>query len=122
MDGASLVAMHRNLFWRTSDGFELDAGAYVTGLEAAAGVRAVVCGKPAAAYFEAALSVLGVAAERAAMVGDDVVNDVDGARAAGLLGILVRTGKFRETDLERGSPDHVVDSLADVPALLRSGG
>ena len=92
------------------------------GLEHAAGVQAVVCGKPAAAYFEAALSVLGVAAERAAMVGDDVVNDVDGARAAGLLGILVRTGKFRETDLERGSPDHVVDSLADVPALLGLAG
>jgi HAD superfamily hydrolase (TIGR01458 family) len=122
MDGASLVAMHRNLFWRTSDGFELDAGAYVIGLEHAAGVEAVVCGKPAAAYFEAALSVLGVAADHTAMVGDDVVNDVDGARAAGLLGILVRTGKFRETDLERGSPDHVVGSLADVPALLGLGG
>ena len=114
--------MHRNLFWRTSDGFELDAGAYVIGLEHAAGVQAVVCGKPAAAYFEAALSVLGVAAEQAAMVGDDVVNDVDGARAAGLLGILVRTGKFRETDLERGSPDHVVESLADVPSLLGLAG
>ncbi len=122
MDGASLVAMHRNLFWRTSDGFELDAGAYVIGLEHAAGVQAVVCGKPAAAYFDAAVSVLGVPAEHAAMVGDDVVNDVDGGRAAGLLGILVRTGKFRETDLERGSPDRVVDSLADVPALLGLGG
>jgi ribonucleotide monophosphatase NagD (HAD superfamily) len=113
--------MHRNMFWRTSEGFELDAGAYVTGLEAAAGVEAVVCGKPAAAYFEAAVSALGVSADRAAMVGDDVVNDVDGARAAGLLGILVRTGKLRETDLERGSPDLVVDSLADVPALLMPG-
>ena len=118
LGGASLVAMHRNMFWRTAEGFELDAGAYVTGLEAAAGVEAAVCGKPAPAYFEAALSVLGVAADSAAMVGDDVVNDVDGARAAGLTGILVRTGKFRPDDLERGSPDHVVDALADVPALL----
>jgi HAD superfamily hydrolase (TIGR01458 family) len=119
---ASLVAMHRNMFWRTTDGFELDAGAYVTGLEAATGVHAVVCGKPAPAYFEAALSVLGVTADRAAMVGDDVVNDVDGARAAGLTGILVRTGKFRPDDLDRGSPDHIVDSLADVPALLGLAG
>jgi HAD superfamily hydrolase (TIGR01458 family) len=119
---ASLVAMHRNMFWRTADGFELDAGAYVTGLEAATGVHAVVCGKPSPAYFETALSVLGVTADRAAMVGDDVVNDVDGARAAGLTGILVRTGKFRPDDLDRGSPDHVVDSLADVPALLGLAG
>jgi HAD superfamily hydrolase (TIGR01458 family) len=120
--GASLVAMHRNMFWRTSHGFELDAGAYVAGLEAATGLRATVCGKPAPAYFEAALSVLKVTAGRAAMVGDDVVNDVDGARAAGLTGILVRTGKFRPDDLDRGSPDHVVASLADVPALLGLAG
>jgi HAD superfamily hydrolase (TIGR01458 family) len=119
---AALVAMHRNMFWRTTDGFELDAGAYVTGLEAASGVHAVVCGKPAPAYFDAALSLLGVSADRAVMVGDDVVNDVDGARAAGLAGILVRTGKFRPDDLDRGSPDHVVDSLADVPALLGLAG
>ena len=119
---ASLIAMHRNMFWRTAEGFELDAGAYVTGLEAASGVHAVVCGKPAPAYFEAALSVLGVDADAAAMVGDDVVNDVDGARAAGLTGILVRTGKFRPDDLDRGSPDHVVDSLANVPALLGLAG
>lgn len=119
---ASLIAMHRNMFWRTTGGFELDAGAYVTGLEAATGVDAVVCGKPAPAYFEAALSVLGLTADSAAMVGDDVVNDVDGARAAGLMGILVRTGKFRPDDLDRGSPDHVVDSLADVPALLGVAG
>jgi HAD superfamily hydrolase (TIGR01458 family) len=118
----ALVAMHRNMFWRTADGFELDAGAYVTGLEAASGAHAVVCGKPSPAYFEAALSVLGVGADKAAMVGDDVVNDVDGARAAGLTGILVRTGKFRPDDLDRGSPDHVVDSLADVPALLGLAG
>jgi HAD superfamily hydrolase (TIGR01458 family) len=120
--GASLVAMHRNMFWRTAEGFELDAGAYVTGLEAASGVQAVVCGKPAPAYFGAALSVLGIDADAAAMVGDDVVNDIDGARAAGLTGILVRTGKFRPEDLGRGSPDHVVDALADVPALLGLAG
>ena len=115
---AALVAMHRNLYWKTADGFELDAGAYVTGLEAAAGVEAVVCGKPAPAYFRAALDVLGVPAERAVMVGDDVVNDVEGARAAGLTGILVRTGKYRDGDLERGTPDVVLDSLADVPGWL----
>jgi ribonucleotide monophosphatase NagD (HAD superfamily) len=118
MDGAELVAMHRNLYWRTADGLELDAGAYVAGLEAATGRQAVVCGKPSAEYFAAALAVLGVPADRAAMVGDDVVNDVEGARAAGLTAILVRTGKYRPGDEQRGSPDVVVDGLADVPGWL----
>jgi len=118
MAGAALIAMHRNLYWQTTGGWALDAGAYVAGLEAAAGASAVVCGKPSRAYFEAALDVLGLPAGRAAMVGDDIVNDVDGARAAGLMGILVRTGKYREGDLANGSPDVVLDSLADVPAWL----
>ena len=121
MDGAPLIAMHRNLYWKTAAGWELDAGAYIAGLEAAARTEAVVCGKPSAAYFGAALDVLGLPADRAAMVGDDIVYDVEGARAAGLTGILVRTGKYREGDLSRGTPDLVVDSLADVPALLDIG-
>ena len=53
-----------------------------------------------------------------AMVGDDIVNDVVGAQALGLTGVLVRTGKFAASDLERGEPDHVIDALADLPALL----
>ena len=117
-DGAAFVAMHRNLYWRTDDGLQLDGGAFVAALEAASGVSPVVCGKPSAAYFGAALEVLGVVPGRAAMVGDDVVNDVEGAQAAGLTGVLVRTGKFRQGDLERTAPDVVVDSLADVPRLL----
>lgn len=118
MDGAALVGMHRNLYWRTSGGWELDGGAYVAGLEEAAGVTATICGKPAAEYFEAALGLLGVPAARAVMVGDDIVNDIEGARAAGLGTMLVRTGKFREEDLGKGSPDVVLGSLADVPAWL----
>jgi ribonucleotide monophosphatase NagD (HAD superfamily) len=112
--------MHRNLYWRTAEGLQLDGGAFVAALEAASGVAPVVCGKPSPAYFDAALGSMGVRAGRAAMVGDDVVNDVLGAQSAGLTGVLVRTGKFRPGDLERGSPDELVDSIADVPALLGS--
>jgi HAD superfamily hydrolase (TIGR01458 family) len=122
MDGAALVAMHRNLYWRTSDGWRLDGGAYVAGLEEAIGRRAVVCGKPSERYFASALLELGLEAGRAAMVGDDVEADVLGAQRAGLTGVLVRTGKFRPEDLERadGTPDVVLDSIADLPELLAS--
>jgi HAD superfamily hydrolase (TIGR01458 family) len=121
MDGAAFVAMHRNLYWRTSEGLRLDGGAFVAGLEAATGRRAVVCGKPAPTFFHEAVGMLGTSADRTAMVGDDIVNDVLGAQAAGLAGILVRTGKFRPSDLERGEgpPDAVIDSIADLPRLLR---
>lgn len=120
VDGAALVGMHRNLYWRTSQGWQLDGGAYIAGLEEATGRAAAICGKPAAAYFEEALRLLEVPADRAVMVGDDLVNDVLGAQAAGMTGVLVRTGKFLPSDLERAEaePDHVLDSVAELPAWL----
>lgn len=117
--GAALVAMHRNLFWMTAEGIKLDAGAYVKGLEAAAGVQATVIGKPSGNFFRQALELLGIAAERAAMVGDDLVADVLAAQRAGCTGVLVRTGKFRPADLAgEERPDHLIDSIAELPDLL----
>ena len=45
--GARLVAMHRGPYWRTDEGLQLDSGAFVIGLEQAAGTAAEVVGKPA---------------------------------------------------------------------------
>jgi len=122
MDGALLIGMHRNLYWRTDEGLQLDSGAFIAGLEEASGRAAVICGKPAPAFFEQAVSLLGTPAERTAMVGDDVVNDVLGAQSAGLVGVLVRTGKFAPEDLERVSeaPDHVLEAIGDLPRLLEA--
>lgn len=118
MDGAALVGMHRNLYWRTADGLQLDGGGYLAGLEAATGVSATVCGKPSPAFFESSLALLGLPAHRVAMVGDDIENDVLGAQTCGLTGVLVRSGKFMDADLAKGAPDHVLDSIADLPGLL----
>ncbi|MFE0514306.1 HAD-IIA family hydrolase [Streptomyces sp. NPDC058964] len=118
--GARLVAMHRNLYWRTDAGLQLDTGAFLLGLEKAARVEAEVTGKPSPAFFGAALARLGVGADRALMVGDDIESDVLAAQRAGITGVLVRTGKYLPQTHERasGTPDHVLDSFADLPALL----
>ena len=123
MDGAELIALQRNRYWETAEGLSLDAGPFVAALEYATGREAEVVGKPSMSFFELALGDLGVSAERAAMVGDDVEADVGGALDAGLAGILVRTGKYRD-DLVRESgiePTATVDSIADVPDLVLSG-
>ncbi len=122
--GADFVAMHRSLSWMTRGGECLDAGAYLLGLERAAGREAAITGKPSGEFFIAALRAIGLTADRVAMVGDDLENDVLAAQVVGITGILVRTGKFREGILARasGSPHHVVDSIADVPALVESIG
>jgi HAD superfamily hydrolase (TIGR01458 family) len=120
LNGAALVAMHRNFSWLTDEGLCLDAGAYLVGLEAATGLSAAVTGKPSPDFFGSGLDALGLPAERVAMVGDDLASDVLAAQALGMTGVLTRTGKFRQEELDHstGRPDHVVDSIADLPELL----
>jgi HAD superfamily hydrolase (TIGR01458 family) len=121
MDGAELVALQHNRYWRRADGLALDVGAYSAALEYASGREAVVVGKPAREFFAAALAELGSVPQRTLMVGDDVEADVGGAMDAGLRGVLVRTGKYREEALASSgvTPTEIVDSIADVPRLLR---
>jgi HAD superfamily hydrolase (TIGR01458 family) len=124
LGGARLVAMGRNLYWRTDEGLQLDAGAFLLGLEQASGGQAEVTGKPSAAFFATALAAQGADASAAVMVGDDIAADTLAAQRAGLTGVLVRTGKFQRETLERAParPDHVIDSVADLPDLLGSPG
>jgi len=121
MDGAELVALQHNRYWRRPDGLVLDVGAYSAALEYATGCDAVVVGKPAPAFFAAALAELNAQPDAAVMIGDDVEADVGGAIDAGLRGILVRTGKYRKDTLEASgvTPTEIVDSIAEVPGLLR---
>jgi HAD superfamily hydrolase (TIGR01458 family) len=120
MDGAELVALQKNRFWLTPDGLSLDAGPFVAAIEYATGRDAVVVGKPSPSFFQLVLEDMGTDPAVTGMVGDDVETDVDGAMGAGLAGILVRTGKYRE-DFVRASgvePTATVDSIAGVPPLL----
>jgi HAD superfamily hydrolase (TIGR01458 family) len=118
--GAPLYCLHKNKWWQTSRGPMLDSGAFVAGLEYATGVEATVLGKPSPSYFAAALDALDAEPERTWLVTDDVEQDVPGARLFGMRTVLVRTGKFRPETLEsaEASPDIVVSSLGQFPALL----
>ena len=118
--GAELYCLHKNRWWQTSRGPLLDSGAFVAGLEYAAGIEATVLGKPSPAFFGVALEAVDADPEQTWMVGDDLEADVAGAKSCGLNAILVRTGKFRESALDDAlvKPDAVVDSLGDVPDYL----
>lgn len=120
LGGARLVALQRNRYWKTAEGLTLDAGPFVAALEYAAGTTAEVVGKPSPAFFDAAVAMLGVARETVVVVGDDVRTDIAGAQAAGLRGVLVRTGKYRSGD-ERSvapGPAAVIESVVALGALL----
>jgi HAD superfamily hydrolase (TIGR01458 family) len=122
LSGARLVAMSRTMYWRTENGLQLDTGAFLAGLEQASGAQAEVTGKPSAAFFATALAAVGAGPSEAVMVGDDIEADVLGAQRHGLAGVLVRTGKYRPESQRSapGAPDHIIDSVAGLPALLGS--
>lgn len=121
LEGAKLVALQKNRFWMGPQGREMDAGPFVAAIEYASGSEAVICGKPRKQFFDAALKSMGIELNESgddlpAMIGDDLWGDVSGAQEAGLQGWLVRTGKFRQADLETSGvkPDRVLDSIADI--------
>ena len=73
--------------------------------------------KPDRRLFERALSGLGVAAEHAVYVGNDMHRDVYGARAAGMRTIMFASGHGTQTHRDT-RPDHVVhDHRALLPLL-----
>ena len=136
MAGAELLGMHRNPWWLTKAGPTLDAGAFLVGLEWAAGRRARIVGKPSPAFFASAIRrMTSEAAARGEppllrsellMVGDDVTGDVGGARRAGLRTVFVYSGKHGDAELEAVAgrkrypyaPDAVAPSIAEVVAAL----
>jgi HAD superfamily hydrolase (TIGR01458 family) len=120
--GAELIALQKNRYWLREDGLCLDVGPFIAALEYAAGCDAHVVGKPADAFFRHVLEGLGVSSDQAVMVGDDIESDIGGALRAGLAGVLVRTGKYREEAVVGSGiePSATVGSIVDIPRLLLS--
>jgi phospholysine phosphohistidine inorganic pyrophosphate phosphatase len=111
-----LIALGMTRYWHAHDGLRLDVAPFVTALEHATGKKALVFGKPSEVFFNAAVKALGVPASEIVMIGDSIETDVAGAQQSGLKGILLRTGKFRQADLEgETKPDAVLDSIRDLP-------
>jgi HAD superfamily hydrolase (TIGR01458 family) len=122
MKGAKLIAIHKNRFWQTDNGLNMDIGAFIAGLEYASNTTAMIIGKPSADFFNAVLTDMQLSAKEVLMIGDDIDSDVGGAQAAGIKGVLVRTGKYRQvyTDASQIKPDAIIDSIADLPSLVQT--
>ncbi len=120
LNGAELVAIHKNRYWRTAEGMTLDAGAFVAALEFAVGREAYTVGKPSREFFETAARSMALEMDDVVMVGDDLSTDIAGAKPLGATTVLVRTGKYLNDDLAaaRAWPDVIIDSIEDLPKFL----
>jgi|TARA_R110002124_G_scaffold45163_1_gene136952 HAD superfamily hydrolase (TIGR01458 family) len=118
LDGAVLVALHKNRLSRPGGDLIIDLGAYVAALEYAAGVDAVIMGKPSADFFARVLDDMGISAAAGLMIGDDAESDIAGAQAAGLRAVQVMTGKYDPRTADRAVPDAMIASVADLPGAI----
>ena len=120
IDGADLVAVAKNRYFKDSDGkLSMDAGGFVTALEYASGKEATIIGKPSKKFYHLVCQDIGVNPNEAVMIGDDIESDILGAKEAGLKAIQVKTGKFQESDLQKGiKPDEVIESIAGIKDIL----
>lgn len=118
LEGLPLLAMGSNRYFREDGELSLDIGPFMSALEYAAELEAVVLGKPSPDFFLAAVHSLDLPPQDVVMVGDDAEMDVCGALAAGLRGALVRTGKYRRGDeakveLQGGQVFDDLDAVVD---------
>lgn len=114
INGAPLLGIGRNRYFKSGGKLQLDAGPFIQALEYAADTSAEILGKPAAGFFHAAVHSLDCEPEQVLMIGDDVESDVIGAIDAGLQACLVRTGKFLPGDEDKAGSTLIADSVVEA--------
>lgn len=92
-NGGQLVAVHAGRFFKTPQGYAVGPGFVTKGLEYSTGVTQIVIGKPDPLFFKSGIPQ-GIEPSRCVMIGDDPVDDIEGAKKLGMQTILVKTGKY----------------------------
>jgi len=115
-----LIVMIPEIIDNSMGELELTVGAYGKMLEEAANIKATYIGKPNRYVFKIALNTMeATERNKILMVGDKLSTDISGARNVGLKTALVKTGEFRESDLESPvTPDYIFDSVCEVGELF----
>lgn len=100
-----------------------DAGATLSALQHLTGrLPELTAGKPSPHILQTALDKLKLAPERCLMVGDRLETDIRMGYDAGIRTAVVLTGVTTRRDAEVASPlpDYVIETLADLWAVLRT--
>jgi NagD protein len=116
LKGAKLVATNMDPNCPTARGSRPGAGAIVSMIEQAAGVKAFSVGKPSPIMMRMARKTLGLDAHHTIMIGDTMETDILGGVQMGYHTVLVLSGSTKTNDLSGYAygPDKIVDSLADL--------
>jgi HAD superfamily hydrolase (TIGR01458 family) len=120
LEGAAFYTLQRNRYFRRGAQLVTDLGPVAAFLGYASGREAETVGKPSPLLYDAIAQDAGIPREALAMVGDDAEFDVAASVAIGMMGVLVRTGKYRAGDETRVTPPPtaILESVAALPEWL----
>lgn len=123
--GALFVATNPDATYPLPERLAPGAGSLVAAVATAAGTEPVIMGKPGLALADALVKLTGVSSGATLFVGDRLDTDVEMAKGAGMVAVLVLTGATTRDELRRYEeegttprPDYVLDDLGQLPALL----
>ncbi|HEX8730684.1 MAG TPA: HAD-IIA family hydrolase [Ktedonobacterales bacterium] len=121
--GSALYAVNRDPRLPVERGFEPGTGSMVAAVEAAAGRRAEMIGKPAPGILLEALRLLDTPPQHALMVGDGLDLDIVAGHAARVATALTLSGLTSAAEAEDASgqrrPEYVFDDLAGLLVTAR---
>lgn len=119
-EGAELIGAAKSRYFKDSDGkLTIGTGSWIAALEFATGKEATIIGKPSASFFQLVAESLEMEPHEVLMIGDDIISDIGGAQQAGFKTALVKTGKFKESDLMNEiKPDIICDSFTELAKQL----
>ena len=119
--GARFVGSNGDLTFPAEDGFWPGAGAILAAIEAGAGQKPTLIGKPQPFMFEVAIEKMGSRPEETATLGDRLETDILGAQQAGLKTIMVTTGVDNEEAIAAKGiqPDLVYSGIEELVQVWR---
>ena len=121
MNGSRILALHKGHYFQTDSGLQIDSGAFIKAIEYATSTESIVVGKPTMEFFNLALKDIKIKRANIAMIGDDLINDIQGAQLSGLKAILTKTGKYDQNIVKSSliNPDLIIDSIAKLAHLIQ---
>ncbi|CAM4206814.1 TIGR01457 family HAD-type hydrolase [Paenibacillus tarimensis] len=122
--GAGSIMTNPDLLLPSEGGVIPGAGSIGAMIQAASGVQPVVIGKPSPILMNVALERLGIGAERALVIGDNLATDIAAGNNAGCRSLLVMTGitnkdNYEALRLQAGAePDQICEDLNELISYI----
>ncbi len=121
MKGAAFIATNDDPSYPVEEGFLPGAGAIVASLAYSTKKRPHIIGKPEPYMLDLIVGEHGLRKGNALMVGDQLSTDILMAKREGMMSALVLTGVSSRAEAMEGkiSPDFVVESIREIPGVVR---